>query len=128
MSTYDFSLGNTTTKAGAKFYTQPPITWHSIDDAALAKMMQLSDAVAAKTKEQENQGGPLKVVLTRTVTSSDGGTIPPNANGTLTFDGLTYTGHLKAQRHAYQRGGELLDMGDKHAQKKEGQHGGRGRP
>lgn len=119
MSRYDFSLGQVWTKAGQPFRTVRPTTWHRIDDATLQGGMTLSNAYRAAVEKNANkEGGELAVVISREVVALDGGTVPPNANGTLSFSGIDYHG-LDAIDDAFHDGfSHLRRMGKEHMKKK----------
>ena len=119
MSKYDFSLGGTVTKNGAPFVTQQPTTWHGIDDAAMAKMISLSDHVLGHLHKAADKGGPLAVALARSVVALDGGDVDPKANGTVNVSGVTYRGLVDYQEALHDAGRDLLKMGREHANKKD---------
>ena len=115
MSKYNFSISNKITKNGEPFYEQGPMTWFGIPAAHLHKLLDMSDRVAKNVEQAANRGGALTIVMNRTATALDGGELPPNASGELTYTGLTYNSLARAQRAMHDVGRELLDMGDEHA-------------
>jgi hypothetical protein len=120
MARYDLSLSNKVTKDGKPFTTQQPMTWHDLDADGFAALCGMAKAVEAEVKKAANKNGPVAVTLTSAVTSSDGAAIPPDANGTSSYAGITLHGLADIEEAMQAIGGQLVKMGRAHAENKEG--------
>jgi hypothetical protein len=119
MSKYNLRLTHVTTNAGAPF-SSGDNSWSGIDDQALAQMLGMVAKVEGAIKKAANQGGPIQTAVACQVTAVDGGAIPPGANSTATYSGLTYHGISDVEDQMHAVGGDLKKMGRDHANKKQG--------
>lgn len=119
MARYDFKVGNTVTNARGPMVTQPPVTYHNVDDEALVELMRVTDDNAAAMYKYANKGGPITVTGTREVIMRDGGKVPDGATATMTVDGVTYDGLVDIEETILLNGLKITrGLGRKHAAKK----------
>lgn len=103
----------------------PVVTpWPNLDDAGLAAIMGLSAAVVKSAEKVDNQGGVLKAIFTNKIETMDGSSLPqnmpPGANSTMTFTGLTRHGATDVEEDAIEIGKKVVKLGRGHAEHHEG--------
>lgn len=118
MSRYDLSISSVVTDGGKPFTTQQPFTWHNLDQDGFAAILGLLASVANETKQAANKGGQVSVTFTSKATSSDGGQVPPEANGSLSFSGIDRHGLHRVQKAMHKIGEKLVDFGRVRAEHK----------
>lgn len=89
-----------------------------IDEDAMKRLFDHTEHLRAEWQQVKDKGGPLTVQMSRTVEAVDGGTLPPEANGSLFFQGLTWDGIAHVEVHMLEAGKDLLKMAQDHAKKK----------
>lgn len=119
---YDLSLGFSSTVNGEPFVSLDGkgLTYHNLNETALAAVIAEGQSIAAAAKKAEGKGGGnIALTLTCNVNARDGGQVP-QYDPTLSYSGLTLHGFSDVEAALTHAMTKLVKMGRDHAVKKEG--------